>query len=77
MATTIHYDFLDMSNFTEEEYEAERIRLRQPISEEKKQRRLAALQRVEEHRREFLERTGGTGISAEDIQEAIDWSREG
>ena len=27
MATTIPYNFLDLSNFTEEEYEAERVRL--------------------------------------------------
>ena len=75
MATTIPYNFLDMSNFTEEEYEAERIRLRQPISEEQHQRRLALLDRIAEHHRQFLER-GGVPVSEEDMQEALDWSRE-
>ena len=76
MSTTIPYNFLDMSNFTEEEYEAERVRLRQPISEEQHRRRLAVIERIGQHRREILERTGGKGVSPEDIQEAIDWSRE-
>ena len=75
MATTIPYTFLDMSNFTEEEYEAERVRLRQPVSDEEQQRRLAWLERLAEHHRQFLER-GGIPVSEEDMQEALDWSRE-
>ena len=70
MATTIPYNFLDLSNFTEEEYEAERVRLRQPISEEQKQRRLAALRSIEEHHRQFLER-GGIPVSEEDMLDAF------
>lgn len=75
MATTIPYNFLDMSNFTEEEYAAERIRLRQPVSEEITKRRLALLDRIAEDHRQFLER-GGIPVSEEDMQEALDWSRE-
>jgi hypothetical protein len=75
MATSIPYTFTDMSNWTEEEYAAERIRLRQPVSEEITRRRLAALDRVAEHHRQFLER-GGKPVSELEMQEAFDWSRE-
>lgn len=70
MATTIPYTFTDMSNWTDEEYAAERVRLQQPVSEEITRGRLVALDRIAEHHRQFLER-GGMPVSEEDMLEAF------
>lgn len=62
----------DLSNLSDEEREADRIELNKPVSPERTQRRLAAIESIRALHQLILAETGGRGISEEDMQDVLD-----